>query len=274
MSAAAQTGAPARVVSLGQVSGWQYRLLHDRAEHTLLWLTRGQGRVIVDGTRRGLGPHNALFLPAGTLFSLETGPQSLGMLMHCPAGLTGVFPGEPLHLRIREGFAQAELTAELDAMLREAGQGRAMVAEALDAHARLVAVWLHRQIAAGTQDTRRDSAGQRLMRLFSGALSAGFRSDRGVSDYASALGVTATHLTRTARAACGMTAAAMLAERKLHEAHRLLSHPAPPVNRIASDLGFHSAPYFTRFIRSHTGLSPTEIRRGTRAPGSRAALHR
>ncbi|MCR8547316.1 helix-turn-helix transcriptional regulator [Salipiger sp. P9] len=273
MSAGDETAATIHVASLGQLPGWQYRLLHDRAEHTLIWLTRGQGRVIVDGTRRGMGPHNALFLPAGTLFSLDIGPQCLGLVMHSPAGQTGILPQDPLHLRIREGFAQAELTGELDAMMREQSQGRALLSEALEAHVRLVAVWLQRQVAAGLQDKPRDSAAQRLMRLYSGALCAGFRSDRGIADYAAALGVTGTHLTRTARAACGRTAAAMLAERKLHEARRLLMQPAPPVNRIATDLGFHSAPYFTRFIRSHTGMSPTEIRRGTRPPGTRSAAH-
>lgn len=64
----------------------------------------------------------------------------------------------------------------------------------------------------------------------------------------------------------------MLAERKLHEAQRLLTQPEPPVKRIAASLGFHSAPYFTRFIRSHTGQSPTEIRRGPTGPAARTGL--
>ncbi|WP_315901596.1 helix-turn-helix transcriptional regulator [Salipiger bermudensis] len=271
MSAAAAMTAPVRVASLGQLPGWQYRLLHDRPEHTLIWLTRGQGRAIVEGLRRGLGPHNALFIPAGTLFALEPGMQSLGLVMHCPAG-GGLWPDGIRHLRVREGSAQGELTGLLDAMMREQTQQRGLLTEALAAHASLVAVWLQRQGVAAAQETGKPNAAQRLMRLYAGALCAGFRSDRGVSDYAAALGVTPTHLTRTARTACDRTAAAMLAERKLHEAQRLLTQPDPPVNRIAESLGFHSAPYFTRFIRSHTGHSPTEIRRGQRAAGGRPGL--
>lgn len=254
----------ARVLSLGRLPEWDYRLLHDRRDHTLIWLTRGQGRAIVDGLRSGLGAHNALFIPAGRLFSLDIGAQALGLALHCPADAG--FPTDPLHLRIRDGFAQGELTAHLDAMQREQTQTRDRMNDALDAHARLIAVWLHRQNQATAPDTTRDTAARRLIRLFCGALGAGFRSDRSVADYASALGVTATHLTRSARSTCGMTAAAMIAERKLHEARRQLADPAPPVNRIATGLGFHSAPYFTRFIRSHTGLSPTELRRGDKAP--------
>ncbi|WP_370046722.1 MULTISPECIES: helix-turn-helix transcriptional regulator [Salipiger] len=261
MSAAAAGTAPVRVASLGQQPGWQYRLLHDRPEHTLIWLTRGQGRATVEGLRRGLGPHNALFIPAGTLFALEPGLQSLGLVLHCPVG-GDLWPGAPRHLRIREGAAQAELTGLLDAMMREQNQQRGHLAEALGAHASLVSVWLRRQGEAAPQDDTKPNATRRLMRLYTCALSAGFRSDRSVSDYAAALGVTPTHLTRTARAACDRTAATMLAERKLHEAQRLLAQPDPPVNRIAESLGFHSAPYFTRFIRSHTGHSPTELRRG------------
>lgn len=204
MSAAAAGAAPVRVASLGQLPGWQYRLLHDRPEHTLIWLTRGQGRAIVEGLRRGLGPHNALFIPAGTLFALEPGLQSLGLVLHCPSG--GLWPETPAHLRIREGAAQAELTGLLDAMMREQGHQRGLREEALAAHASLVAVWLRRQAEAAPREAAKPSAAQRLMRLYAGALSAGFRSDRGVSDYAAALGVTPTHLTRTARAACDRTA--------------------------------------------------------------------
>ncbi|KAA8606566.1 helix-turn-helix transcriptional regulator [Salipiger aestuarii] len=254
----------ARVSSLGRLPEWDYRLLHDRRDHTLIWLTRGQGRAIVDGLRSGLGAHNALFIPAGRLFSLDIGAQALGLALHAPADTP--FPDRPLHLRIRDGFAQAELTAHLDAMQREQTQARAMVDDALEAHARLVAVWLYRQHAAAAADGGRETAALHLMRLFCDALGAGFRSDRGVAAYAAALGVSATHLTRSARASCGMTAAAMIAERKLHEARRQLAAPELSVKRIAEGLGFHSAPYFTRFIRSHTGLSPTELRRGNRPP--------
>lgn len=267
--------APVRVSSLGQQPAWQYGLLHDREEHTLIWLTRGQGRAIVSGLRRGLVTHSALFVPAGTLFALEISPQSLGLVLHCPATQSGLLPDLPMLFRVRDGFAQAELTGELDAMMREASQARPMVEHALDAHVQLIAVWLHRQLEAGTQDVPRDSAGHRLARIFASELSRGFRSDRGIADYAEALDVTPTHLTRTCRAACGKTAASMLAERKLHEARRLLlMRPGPPVNRIAESLGFHSAPYFTRFIRSHTGFSPTEIRQGAQRPGTRQSSMR
>ena len=88
--------------SIAQVSKgepWRLLLLHDRPTHALIWITRGQGRVILNGVRRGVGAHNALVIPAGTLFSLELGPQALGQVIESPAGLTGRMPRDPMHLR-------------------------------------------------------------------------------------------------------------------------------------------------------------------------------
>lgn len=255
-----------RVGTLGQTEPWQLSLLHDRPENTLIWVTRGQGRVVISGIRRGFGTHNALYLPAGTLFSLETGAQCLGLVVRSPVGANVRLPSEPLHLRVRDSLAQTELTAEIEAMQREFSKGRILLQEALEAHVGLLGVWLHRQLADGTADTPpRDSAGQRLVRGYAQAVARHYRTDRGVASYAEELGVTATHLTRACRAACGRTAVDMLAERKLHEARRLLSGTQMPVNRIAEALGFHSAPYFTRFMRNNTGLAPTDLRRGGHA---------
>ncbi|WP_417721667.1 AraC family transcriptional regulator [Salipiger sp.] len=263
---------PIGVSSLGQIDPWRLSLLHDRPDNVLIWITRGQGRIVINGVRRGFGAHNAMFLPAGTLFALEPGAQCLGLVVQSPAGLTGRLPREALHLRVRDGVAQAELTTEIEAMQREFTKDRILLQDALDAHVRLLAVWLHRQVAAGTTDASgKETAGQRLVRAYAKALTRSYASDRGVADYAGELGMTATHLTRACRAACGRTAVEMLTERKLHEARCLLSQPQPPVNRVAAALGFHSAPYFTRFIRTHTGVSPSELRRGARPPARRTA---
>jgi len=88
-----------------------------------------------------------------------------------------------------------------------------------------------------------------------------FRSGRGVADFAAELGVTATHLTRACRAACGRTAADILTERVIWEARRLLSRDTGAVQDIARHLGFSSPAYFTRFIQHHTGATPSALRR-------------
>ncbi len=84
---------------------------------------------------------------------------------------------------------------------------------------------------------------------------------RDVADYAAALGVTPTHLTRACRAACGRTAHELLQDRLLFEARCLLSDTTLPVKDIAGRLGFGSAAYFTRAFHYQTGQTPSAFRR-------------
>ncbi|MDJ0823164.1 MAG: AraC family transcriptional regulator [Paracoccaceae bacterium] len=249
---------------MAQAAPWRYSLLHDRSDNVLIWITRGQGRVILNGVRRGIGMNNALYLPAGTLFSFDLPAQVQALMVHSPAGLTGRLPREPVLLRVRDSLAQAELTSTIDAMNREVAQNRALLQEALEAHVRLIGVWLRRQITAGALDVPKPAAAQRLVRRFAGAVTRGFRDPRIMADYADALDVTPTHLTRACRDCCGKTAADILVERRLYEARHLLETTDQPIGDIAQALGFASAAYFTRFIKSHTGFAPSSLRRQSR----------
>lgn len=255
---------------LAQGAPWAFSLLHDRPDHVLLWVTRGQGRVIVNGVRRGVSMHNAVFLPAGTLFAIDLPAGTQALCMQSPAGLTGQLPREPLLLRVKDSLAQAELTGGIDAMSRELTQNRPLLQAALEAHVRLIAVWLHRQVAAGAADVPRDGASVRLTRRFAQSVVRDFRTPRNMGDYAEALDVTPTHLTRVCKTCCGKTAADILTERKLHAARLALQSPRPAVQEIAQSLGFSSPAYFTRFVQTHTGKSPTTLRREAQGRSTRA----
>lgn len=244
-----------------QGAAWRLRDLHDREDDLLIWITRGQGRVNIAGVRRGFGAHNALFLPAGTLMALELGPQALAQVVQAPPGAIGLSPPEALHLRCRDAFSQAELTTEIEAMQREVARGGLYLRDALEAHLALISVWLRRQVAAGCADRPKEGASQRLAHRFAALVVRDHRSDRVMADYARALDVTPTHLTRVCKAVAGKTAADMITERKLYAARQMLARPEPGIAQIASDLGFHSAAYFTRFVQSHTGQTPSRLRR-------------
>ncbi|WP_326296176.1 helix-turn-helix transcriptional regulator [Mesobacterium hydrothermale] len=267
--AAATSGAPApvsggvRLVPLAQLTAsnsWRLSLQHDRPENLLVWFTRGQGRVTVNGVRRGIGAHNAIYLPARTLIAIEPGPQSLAQVLISPTGLTGQLPHRPVHLRVRESLAQGELTAELDAIQRELREDRPYMAAALQARIGLVAVWLHRQVEAGSSDAPRETAAHRLVKRFAARVVAQYNTDQTMAEHAEALNVTPTHLTRVCREACGLTAADILTQRRLYEARLRLAQPRPAIQDIASDLGFTSAAYFTRFVQQHTGMTPSALR--------------
>ncbi|MEY8841289.1 helix-turn-helix transcriptional regulator [Cribrihabitans sp. XS_ASV171] len=251
-----------RVLTLPQLSPlgrWQVELIHDRRDHLLLWITRGQGIALIDGARVGIGAHNALFVPARQVMSFAPGRQCFGQALLVPDGSDLTLPGRPLHLRVRDGMSQGELTQLFEAMGREQSGDRPLSQSALLAYSDLVGIWLRRHLDEDTIPSRA-SAARRLSRSFFTHLSRHFADGRPMADHAAALGVTPTHLSRVCKAETGHTAAALVTERVLHAARTLLASTDIPAQDVARHLGFGSPAYFTRFIQQHTGQTPTALR--------------
>jgi AraC family transcriptional activator of pobA len=82
----------------------------------------------------------------------------------------------------------------------------------------------------------------------------------GVADYARALSVSTTHLTRVARASTGVPASALIEARIMREARRHLAYTHLNVSTIAYALGYADPAYFTRVFTRDAGLSPREFR--------------
>lgn len=256
-----------QVHSLAQLSSgqdWRLNLAQDRPYHLLIWITRGQGRLLLEGERRGLGPHNAIWVPAGALFAVDLGRQGMGQSVLIPVGTPLRLPEIPRHLRIRDAQVQAELTGLIEAAQREQNHPSSLRQDALEAHAALISVWLRRQIMQEDHvPAARDAAG-RLSKRYCDLLPGAYRTGARLADLAGALGVTPTHLSRAVKAATGRTAADLLTERIHHAARSLLADTDQPAKDIARHLGFGSAAYFTRFMQHHAGQPPTALRRRKR----------
>ncbi|WP_164658724.1 helix-turn-helix transcriptional regulator [Tropicibacter sp. Alg240-R139] len=248
------------LAQMTQAGRWQLELPHDRSEHTLVWITRGQGTALLDGVKVGLGAHNALFVPSRNLMSVSTGRQALGHVLLIPPGNTLTLPETPLHLRVRDGTVQAEMTGLLEAIMREQTSEKPLSQSAMLASCDLVGIWLRRNIES-SPTSRREPASRRLTRRFFAQLVTTFAEGRTMADHAAALGVTPTHLTRVCKSETDETAASLLTGRILHAAHQLLGATNVSMQDIAQHLGFGSAAYFTRFVQQHTGQSPTALRR-------------
>lgn len=243
---------------------WRVEAMRALREPVLLWFTQGQGRITIAGTTRGYGPHNAIFIPAGVMhgFEVHARVQGTAVFFGRNHGLT--LPAQVQHLRLRDPISHKELTFVLDNIQRELDSQRPDAVRAAGHHLGLLGVWLDRQIARETRTespTHRPVAAQRLAARFATLLERDFRSKLGIADYAAALGVTPTHLTRACKASCGRSAHKILEDRVLFEARRLLSETKIPVKDIASQLGFTSAGYFTRAFQKSAGATPSAFRK-------------
>ena len=239
---------------------WRVEAMRSYDHPRIIWFTRGQGRITISGVTRGYGANNAIFLPAGTMHGFELNSQVFGSVIDLPKTYGGRLPETPLHLRIRDSVNQAEFNAHLEAFQRELLGNRLHRLSALDAHAALMIIWFERQEEIGARDNAPSDAAHRLANRFAEMVERDFSAARSVSDYASDLGITATHLSRVCNSANGRSAHDLLNERVLAEAHRLLADTKRPIREIAAELGFSSAAYFTRAFQKKTGITPSHFR--------------
>ena len=81
-----------------------------------------------------------------------------------------------------------------------------------------------------------------------------------VTDYARALSVSTTHLSRLAKRATGSSAQGLIEGRLLREARRHLAFTHLSISTIAYALGYSDPAYFSRVFTRDAGLSPKAFR--------------
>ncbi|MEL6608360.1 MAG: AraC family transcriptional regulator [Pseudomonadota bacterium] len=261
---AAAAHGPLVVQSLTQMmtgGRWKVEELHSYDHHLLLWFTKGQGRVVVGGITRVFGPATIIFIPAGMSHAIDAKAGVFGTAARIADHPALEMPNKAVHLRIRDVIEHGEFVGLFENLQKEAARVEATGhGQACRCHAGLMGVWLDRQ-AEGQSNQRAPSAAERLAARYCDLLEVRFASGASVQDLAAELDVTATHLTRCCRQACGRTAHELLADRLTWEARDLLQSTELPINRIARDLGYTSAAYFTRSFQARTGKTPSQFRK-------------
>ncbi|MFC2950453.1 helix-turn-helix domain-containing protein [Marinicaulis aureus] len=81
-----------------------------------------------------------------------------------------------------------------------------------------------------------------------------------VADYANALSISQSQLTRICRLHVGKSPAALIHARVLLEAQRMLRYAEAPAAQIAFELGFQDPAYFSRFFKRLAGVTPRQYR--------------
>ncbi|MDZ4093289.1 MAG: AraC family transcriptional regulator [Paracoccaceae bacterium] len=242
---------------------WRVEAMRSISEPMLLWFTKGQGRITIAGVTRGYTAHNAIFIPAGVMHGFDVSVQVFGTAVFFGKDCDLILPSTPQHLRIRDNHTQQEVNLILDNISRELDSNIPAHDRAARHHLGLLGVWLERQSIRVAADMPRPDATRKLVARYTALLERDFRSGMGIADFAAALGVTPTHLTRCCNQACGRPASALLHDRLIFEARKLLVETTMPVGRIAQDLGFNSPAYFTRAFQHQVGKSPSAFRRAT-----------
>lgn len=243
---------------------WRTEAMRSHSSPRLIFVARGQGRITIAGLTRGFGANNLIYIPSGIMYGFEVGPTVFGQMLTIPNAMATEWPDEPIHLRLRDVVAQKELAGHLDALERELTSNQPSHQRAAHYQLGLLSVYFERQLELRTDETkdaRADTAAARLVAAYTDLIERDFHEHMGVADYAAKLGVTPTHLARCCKQTCGKSALTLLNDRILFEARLLLRDSKDPVRKIANDLGFGSAAYFTRAFQAQTGLTPSQFRK-------------
>jgi len=119
--------------------------------------------------------------------------------------------------------------------------------------------WVARQLAQSTLADAKFNDSE-LVQRFKELIELNFKAHWTVSQYAKALSISPTHLSRLTRAANGSSALRLIEARLMREARRNLAYTNLSISSIAYTLGFTDPAYFSRVFTRDAGISPKAFR--------------
>jgi AraC family transcriptional activator of pobA len=245
--------------------------------HQLLWLRAGGGTAHLDDGVHALAPMALVNVPPGDVHAFSFRPGTQGFVVTLADELLDEILAHADDARralgracvVRGDAAVGRVVADIAAEYGGRRPARALMLRGLCATLLAQAA---RSVAP--LDARRvDLAESDLFRRFEVLLEQHFGQRWSVADYARALAVSPTHLSRVARAVAGQGAARHIEARVLREARRHLAYTNLRVATIADMLGFADPAHFTRVFTRGGGCSPRAFRArlASRSPAPGAA---
>lgn len=232
--------------------------------HQVLLVENGGGSVTLDGKAHPLSQGSLVNVPPNHVHSFRFEKDTRGWVTTLADELMD-------ELLVGVGTQRSEINQatvlQSDAFIAKTVQqiwlefssqekARALMLRGLSG---VLLAWVARQLAAASigDAQANDSV---LVQRFKALIEQNFASHWKVSQYAKALSISPTHLSRLTRAANGMSALRMIEARLMREARRNLAYTNLSISSIAYTLGFSDPAYFSRVFTRDAGISPKAFR--------------
>jgi AraC family transcriptional activator of pobA len=250
-------------------SEWTIRPHVHRDLNHIILIAQGGGSMRAEAETVRFDAPCLLLIPAGIVHGFEWRQESSGWvttiaesylrhLVERDQDLGTLFRrAHAVMLRPEDGEAAGQGIGHMARELGWAGPGQRAAVEA----ALLSVMVLALRHGALAQQSHGGSARQAaLVARLRERIEQRFRQREPVTDHARALGVSLTALRQACALAAGTSPAAMLDERAVLEARRLLLYSNLSVSEVAYAVGFEDPAYFSRFFARHAGQPPREYR--------------
>jgi AraC family transcriptional activator of pobA len=232
--------------------------------HQILLITMGGGSVTLEGQTSPLSAGSLVNVPHGHVhaFSFKKDTQ----------GWVTTFADELMdELFVRVGNVRQELgqasVLNADKFIHQTvrqiwrefssqEKSRALVLRGLSA---VLLGWVSRHLETQRVQIRKQ-ADPELIQRFKDLIEAHYLAHWRVIDYAKALSISPTHLSRLSRTATGDSALRLIEARLMREARRNLAYTSLSISNIAYTLGYTDPAYFSRVFTRDAGLSPKAFR--------------
>lgn len=248
---------------------------HKHDFYLAVLFTRGTGWHEIDFQRYDVNPGSLFFLRPGQTHHWEFMPDAEGIIffhslaffqLNCPQQSLSAFPfyrtrQEQQLLKLTE-HNPTDFEQRLQLILEEYRSKQLYRYSKISSLVNAFYIDSARNCEERTPAGPGDPSGySQHFRQFEDLLELNFATEKRTSVYAGWMNMTPKHLNRIAKGVCGLTTTAVITDRILLEAKRLLSHQEMNLNEIAFALGFEEYAYFSRVFKKHTGITPSDFRR-------------
>lgn len=250
--------------------------LHRHSYYHLLWISSARGRHLLDFETLEVRPQSVFFISPGQMHAWSSDIPPSGYVLNLSAeflmqiyprqddipffGIANAHPALALSAQQHDELLPLLASIEHEFAAKDAWSHDAIRACVLMLLTRLRRL-LPEQVAEHAAPKHYS-----LARRFKLLVERHYLEYRSVKDYANALRVTERRLSEALRSATGKTVTALMHERLLLEAKRLLTQSDLDVSQVAYRLSIEDPAYFSRFFKKHTGMSPLEFKKTFSGP--------
>ncbi len=247
-----------------QLHDWEFSPHRHARLHQILLISDGGGMTEIDGTPHVLAPGQFINMPTGTVHGFSFLADTRGWVVTLAAEFLDEILRDseglrPVLMRPLIGGASLEIRAIMEAIFQVFNDRRFARAHLLRSQSAQLLGQVARQMFE-TGNARAPATETSLQRRFEDLVDKHFLAHWTVAQYAAALAISTTHLSRVMRQTTGMPASRIIEARMIREARRQLIFTNLGISQIAYALGYIDPAYFSRTFSKVTGLSPKAFR--------------